>query len=30
MPSVTDIIRDFVVDFSRLQDWVISAKKNKE
>lgn len=27
MPSVTDIIRDSVVDFSRLQDWMISAKK---
>ena len=30
MPSVTDIIRDSVVDFSRLQDWMISAKKNND
>lgn len=28
MPSVTDIIRDSVVDFSRLQDWMISAKEH--
>ena len=30
MPSVTDIIRDSVVEFSRLQDWMISAKKNND
>ena len=30
MPSMSDIIRDSVVDFSRLQDWMISAKKNKD
>ena len=30
MPSVTDSIRDSVVDFSRLQDWMISAKKNND
>ena len=30
MPSVSDIIRDSIVDFSRLQDWMISAKKNND
>lgn len=30
MPSMTDIIRDSVVDFSRLQDWMLSAKKNND
>lgn len=30
MPSVSDIVRDSVVDFSRLQDWMISAKKNND
>lgn len=30
MPSMSDIIRDSVVDFSRLQDWMLSAKKNND
>lgn len=30
MPSMSDIIRDSIVDFSRLQDWMISAKKNND
>lgn len=30
MPSISDIVRDSVVDFSRLQDWMISAKKNND
>ena len=30
MPTMLDIIRDSVVDFSRLQDWMISAKKNND
>ena len=30
MPDTLDIIRDSIVDFSRLQDWMISAKKNNE
>ena len=30
MPSMSDIERDSVVDFSRLQDWMISAKKNND
>lgn len=28
MPSQADIVRDSVVEFSRLQDWMLSAKKN--
>ena len=27
MPGMSDIIRDSIVDFSRLQDWLISSKK---
>lgn len=30
MPSMSDIVRDSVVDFSRLQDWMLSAKKNND
>ncbi|MCM1182961.1 MAG: hypothetical protein NC337_06280 [Roseburia sp.] len=30
MPSMSDIIRDSVVEFSRLQDWMLSAKKNND
>ena len=30
MPSMSEIVRDSVVDFSRLQDWMISAKKNND
>lgn len=28
MPSQADIIRDSVVEFSRLQDWMLSAKEH--
>lgn len=28
MPSQVDIIRDSVVEFSRLQDWMLSAKEH--
>ena len=27
MPSGADIIKDYVVEFSRLQDWMISIKE---
>ena len=27
MPSAADIIRDYVTEFSRLQDWMISVKE---
>ncbi len=27
MPSISDIVKDSVVEFSRLQNWMISAKK---
>lgn len=30
MPSISDIVKDSVVDFSRLQDWMILAKKNDD
>lgn len=30
MPSMSDIIKDSVVEFSRLQDWMLSAKKNND
>ena len=30
MPSMSDIIRDSVVDFSRLQDWIFISKKNND
>lgn len=30
MPGMSDVIRDSVVDFSRLQDWMLSAKKNND
>ncbi|MDE6219086.1 MAG: hypothetical protein K2G51_01395 [Lachnospiraceae bacterium] len=30
MPSVSDIVKDSVVEFSRLQDWMILAKKNND
>lgn len=30
MPSMSDIIRDSIVDFSRLQDWMLSARKNND
>ena len=28
MPSLSDIIKDSVVEFSRLQDWMLSVKSN--
>ena len=30
MPSLSDIVKDAVVEFSRLQDWMLSAKKNND
>ena len=30
MPSMSDIVKDSVVEFSRLQDWMIIAKKNND
>ena len=30
MPNVSDIVKDSVVEFSRLQDWMILAKKNND
>ena len=26
MPGISDIVKDSVVEFSRLQDWMISSK----
>lgn len=28
MPSAADIIRDSIMEFSRLQDWMISVKES--
>lgn len=28
MPSISDIIKDSIVEFSRLQDWMISAREH--
>ena len=30
MPSISDIVKDAVVEFSRLQNWMISAKDNND
>ena len=30
MPSISDIVKDSVVEFSRLQDWMESAKKHED
>ena len=30
MPSISDIVKDCVVEFSRLQNWMISAKENND
>lgn len=30
MPGMSDIVKDSVVEFSRLQDWMITAKKNND
>lgn len=27
MPGISDIIKDSIVEFSRLQDWMMSARK---
>lgn len=28
MPSISDIVKDSVVEFSRLQDWMISSREH--
>lgn len=28
MPGISDIIKDSVVEFSRLQDWMLSSKEH--
>ena len=30
MPSMSYIVKDSVVEFSRLQDWMLLAKKNND
>ncbi|MXP75079.1 hypothetical protein GN277_06705 [Lachnospiraceae bacterium WCA-9-b2] len=30
MPSISDIVKDSVVEFSRLQNWMVSAKENSD
>ncbi|MCM1038544.1 MAG: hypothetical protein NC434_04410 [Ruminococcus sp.] len=30
MPSLSDIVKDAVVEFSRLQNWMLSAKDNND
>ena len=30
MPSQADIVRDSINEFSRIQDWMILAKKNDD
>lgn len=30
MPSAADIIKDYITEFSRLQDWMLSAKSNND
>ena len=30
MPSAADIIKDYVTEFSRLQNWMLSAKANND
>ena len=30
MPGISDIVKDSVVEFSRLQDWMLLAKKNND
>lgn len=30
MPSQADIIRDLINEFSRIQDWMMLAKKNND
>ena len=30
MPSMSDIVKDSVVEFSRLQNWMLSSKENND
>ena len=30
MPGLSDIVKDSVVEFSRLQNWMLSAKRNND
>lgn len=30
MPNLSDIVKDSAVEFSRLQDWMISAKEHND
>lgn len=30
MPSMSDIVKDSVVEFSRLQNWMLSSKRNND
>lgn len=30
MPSISDIVKDSIVEFSRLQNWMLSAKENND
>lgn len=30
MPGMSDIVKDSVVEFSRLQNWMLSSKKNND
>ena len=30
MPSLSDIVKDSVVEFSRLQNWMLSAKESND
>lgn len=30
MPGLSDIVKDAVVEFSRLQNWMLSAKANND
>ena len=30
MPGISDIVKDSVVEFSRLQNWMLSAKENND
>lgn len=30
MPGMSDIIKDSVVEFSRLQNWMLSSKENND
>ena len=30
MPGISDFVKDSVVEFSRLQNWMLSAKENND